>query len=303
MPSLTVTIEDNSPIISYSTGWRAGHSSDDKLANMYSQSSFTVTNVAGASASFSFNGTMIEIYGAKRGNHGLFQVKLDDVLYPPRTGSAPDPGVFQEPIFSVDDLALGLHTVTLTNQEDKFLDIDFVSITWDTIIGVNATGKLFTETYQDTSSSFTYLPSEGDWGANPKRLGSFSGGTGHATTQPGEGISLYGPIGPGGSPYSVQIDGLPMSIFTAKKEFFTPQTLLYHASSLGPGLHNLTLTFQPDAPQQMFAIDYATIFTETGLSNGKDTVSNPTVSNTTQVEKIGIHQMKRYAGFTGPEVF
>lgn len=35
MPSITLTIEDNSPIISYSTGWRAGHSADDELANLY----------------------------------------------------------------------------------------------------------------------------------------------------------------------------------------------------------------------------------------------------------------------------
>lgn len=98
------------------------------LPNRYSQSSFTVTNIEGASASFTFNGTGVEIYGAKRFNHGLFQVKLDNTPYPPSSGYAPDTGVFQEPIFSVGGLAPGLHTVTLINQEKKFLDIDFVGV-------------------------------------------------------------------------------------------------------------------------------------------------------------------------------
>lgn len=150
MPSFQITIENTSPIIYYSPGWRAGHSSDDSLANLYglhpcstddpglwtycllvpsnrySQSSFTVTNIQNAYASFTFNGTKVEIYGAKRSNHGLYQIKLDNTVYPPNSGSVPDPGIFQEPLFSVGDLAQGLHTVTLTNREGRYLDIDFV---------------------------------------------------------------------------------------------------------------------------------------------------------------------------------
>lgn len=94
--------------------------------NRYSQSSFTVTNVTNAFASFTFNGTGVEIYGAKRSNHGSYQVKLDNTVYPPSSGSVPDPGIFKEPLFSSSNLTQGLHTVTLTNQEGLYLDIDFV---------------------------------------------------------------------------------------------------------------------------------------------------------------------------------
>lgn len=48
---------------------------------------------------------------------------------------------------------------------------------------------------------------------------------------------------------------------STNQEFYTPQSLLYHATSLGPGSHNLTLTYQPNAPEQTFAIDYAAVFT------------------------------------------
>jgi hypothetical protein len=144
-----ITIEDNSPIISYSAGWRAGHSLDDKLANLwiifsivfvntqdllptssppwyrYSQSSFTATTVDGASAIFTFNGTDVEIFGARRENHGSYHVKLDNTSYPPFSGNA-SPATFQQPLFTASNLNQGAHTVTLTNQGNTFLDIDFV---------------------------------------------------------------------------------------------------------------------------------------------------------------------------------
>lgn len=58
-----------------------------------------------------------------------------------------------------------------------------------------------------------------------------------------------------------------MSSFTAKNELYTPQALLYHATSLGPGTHKLTLTLQMNAPHQTFAIDYAAVFTTVAPSN------------------------------------
>jgi hypothetical protein len=84
---------------------------------------------------------------------------------------------------------------------------------------------------------------------------------------PGDGVSLYGPIGPSGSPYTVQVDDGPTRAFTTNKEFFAPQTLLYHTSSLGSGTHNLTLICQPNSAQA-FAIDFATVFTTKAPSNG-----------------------------------
>lgn len=100
------------------------------IPNSYSQTSFTATNIAGAVASFTFNGTGVQIFGAKRGNHGEYQIKVDDSLFPPVSGKATDPGLFQQPLFSTTGLNQGLHLVTLTNQENAFVDIDFVRLRW-----------------------------------------------------------------------------------------------------------------------------------------------------------------------------
>ncbi|KAF9462269.1 hypothetical protein BDZ94DRAFT_1166160 [Collybia nuda] len=269
MPSLTTTIEDTSPLISYSPEWTAGSSADNE-ASRYSQSSFTLTSTSGAVASFAFNGTGVQIFGAKRGNHGSFQVKVDDTLFPSISGNAADPGLYQQQLFSTTTLNQGLHVVTLTNQEKAFVDIDF--ITWQTNMGTEA-DKIFVNTFQDTDPSFTYLPDGPDWSTNPDKIGSFMGGSGHTTSTPGASftytfkvcspnrVSLFGPVSPDGSMYSVQVDGGRVQKFAANKTSYVPQTLLYHADSLGSGEHHLKLSVQPVSAGQVFAIDYATVLT------------------------------------------
>jgi hypothetical protein len=74
-------------------------------------------------------------------------------------------------------------------------------------------------------------------------------------------VSLYGPVGPGSSPYSVQLDGGSPANYGGEKQFYTPNILLYHADDLGPGRHTLKLLCQPSAPGQIFSIDYANVFT------------------------------------------
>ena len=94
----------------------------------YSQRSFTVTDQPGETVSFSFNGTGVEVFGAKRGNHGLYRVTVDGRLQPTGNGHANDPGEFQTPLFSLKDLNQGFHQLIMTNQESLYLDIDFVGL-------------------------------------------------------------------------------------------------------------------------------------------------------------------------------
>ena len=83
-----------------------------------------VTNVAKANVSFSFYGTGVQIYGAKREQHGQFQITIDELVYTPQDGASVTP-VFQTALFSTVALNEGYHTVTMTNL-GAGLDIDFV---------------------------------------------------------------------------------------------------------------------------------------------------------------------------------
>ncbi|KAJ7703226.1 hypothetical protein B0H17DRAFT_1042349 [Mycena rosella] len=296
MPQFNTTIEDYSPVINYSqfgTDWRAGTSADSS-ADLYSDSSFTVTQADGAQASFTFNGTSFTIFGSKRENHGFIQVQINGISYPPTSTQASDPGQFQVPLFSSPSLVQGLHTVTLTNQGTTFADIDF--ITWQSSIGAEDE-QLLVNTVQDSDESFVYTPAN-SWGTNlPSTIGHILGAPASAATAspgafmtytfqvsqndllpitrcPGDGVSLYGPVGPDGSPFTASVDGGVVFNSTANKQFYRPQVLLYSATNLGPGEHVVKMEYQPAQTGQIFAIDYANVYTTpslkpaSGLPNG-----------------------------------
>lgn len=94
----------------------------------YSQSSFTLSQSANATMSFTFFGTSVGIYGAKRGNHGPYQVQVDNQQFPAVNGSS-SPDAFNQTLFSTSGLQKGLHTVTLTNGANTYLDVDYVRLT------------------------------------------------------------------------------------------------------------------------------------------------------------------------------
>ncbi|KAF9071661.1 hypothetical protein BDP27DRAFT_1218709 [Rhodocollybia butyracea] len=266
MPLFTTTIEDFSPAISYSSDWAQGSSQSDVLTSSYSASSFFASNVTGGTASFTFNGTGVQLFGSKRQNHGPYQVTLDGQTFPVSSGQSNDP-IFQTLLFSNTGLPQGEHTVMLQNQgtSAQFVDLDF--ITWYGNIG-QSNEQLSVDTVEDNHASFVYSP-DGAWTDNPSNLGFFHGSTGHSTTTPGasftytfqvwDGVSLFGPVGPGYSSFSVQLNGVSQE-FTAQKSRNASQVMLYHVDSLGPGQHTLEVLVQPSATGQALAIDYAEVF-------------------------------------------
>ncbi len=150
------------------------------------------TTAQNASMTFKYIGTDVQLYGAQRGNHGRYQVTLDNFTYSPQSGYAPDPGNFQVVLFESHDVQQGNHTVTITNVDnDKWLDIDFVrsspyltaktlnhysfQVTWNSTFG-DPEAALGVTAVDDGDSGFQY--SAGDWTINPPNLGKYFSGTG-----------------------------------------------------------------------------------------------------------------------------
>lgn len=219
--------------------------------------------------SFTFFGTSVGIYGAKRGNHGPYQVQVDNQQFPAGNGVA-SPDAFNQTLFSTS-LQKGVHTVTLTNGANTYLDVDYIS--WQTSVG-NDDEALIVNTYKDSHPSFSYSPAS-SWGT-PDFVSSFSGSTGHATTSPGafaeftfagDAVGLYGPVGPNGvSVFSAQVDGGTPTNSTTNKQFYRPQQLLYYAGNLGRGGHTLKIQFGSSSGSgQALAIDYAEVYTTPSL--------------------------------------
>ena len=91
---------------------------------------FTLTTMCHASATFTFTGTKIWIFGAKRGNHGLYNITLDGTVYTNNGFSNEEE--FQQVLFTTDSDLDGTkpHTVSITNWPTdamkKYLDVDSV---------------------------------------------------------------------------------------------------------------------------------------------------------------------------------
>ena len=96
------------------------------FVDSYYLATFTTNNVTDGSVTFSFNGTSIWLYGAKRSNHGSFVVQVDSQTYANLNGEGNN--VFQQPLFNTTGLGQGMHTVKLTNTAtgSLYVDIDMV---------------------------------------------------------------------------------------------------------------------------------------------------------------------------------
>ncbi|KAI6099321.1 hypothetical protein EDD16DRAFT_1497733 [Pisolithus croceorrhizus] len=269
MPLVTNLIDDKSPLIHYDSTWLPGNSWDDYDADQYYLGTFTTNNVTNGQASFSFNGTGVWVYGAKRPNHALYySVQLDDITFGPYNG-VPPYNEFMQPIFNDSGFAQEMHTLTLTNQGEEGTYVDIDLIVWQSEVG-NADQQLITETIQDTDPRFQYQKSA--WSSTPSDANFYSNGTGHYTevegatvtltfTVGGEMVTLFGATGTSNGPYSVQLDGGEATRYngTAFLPFYG--VALFHADNLGSSQHELTLTNTPSVTGQQLSIDYALVST------------------------------------------
>ncbi|KAF9568213.1 hypothetical protein CPC08DRAFT_679812 [Agrocybe pediades] len=267
MPNFSITVEDTSPLLRYSSNWQAG-SSGDNLLDQYSQKSFMVTQKQGEAMSFDYYGTSVVVYGAKRFNHGTYSAQLDGGPVSSSTGLSKD-ALFNQVMYQ-GNASLGMHSLTITNGENQFFDVDY--ITFQTNVGKDDE-ELIVQTFQDNHPSFTYTPSS-SWKNPTDRLGWFSGGTGHVTTDPaavakllfqGDAIALYGSVGPSATDkYSVQIDGKSASTFSAKQQFYRAQEVLFYAGNLGQGNHTLQVQITSSTLGEL-GIDYADVYSTASM--------------------------------------
>ncbi|KIL63932.1 hypothetical protein M378DRAFT_163893 [Amanita muscaria Koide BX008] len=286
MPNLTITIEDNSPLLSYDTNWYFG-ASDDNNTSLYLESNFMRVSKGGAKMTFRYTGTDVAAYGAKRGNHGRYQVAIDSTSFDPVSGAASGNGIYQALLFQSQGIKQGAHTFTITNLDDtQFLDIDFM--TWNLTWG-DPTAPLSISSIDDADPGWEW--SGTDWSTSPSLVGRWYGATGHMTTNfgatakmtfNGDAISLFGPVNTTGAQYSIAIDGgAPTTYDSSRTQSF--QTMLFHGNNLGSGSHTLAFTCQANSLQSC-GIDYAQVYsaansTSSGSSSGSSS-ANPTVTVT-----------------------
>ncbi|KZT29955.1 hypothetical protein NEOLEDRAFT_1127866 [Neolentinus lepideus HHB14362 ss-1] len=264
MSVLTTTIDNVDPLINYSPSnqWPEGArdtAGDPYFARYSNGGTFTLTTTNGAYAEFTFNGTDVTIFGAKRSNHGLYSITLDNASVGTFNGSSNDPVGVWGPLYTVNGLAQGSHTVRITHAGNtgQYLDVDYITF--------NSSITSHLSTVDDTDYSSFIYPSTAQWSTSVANASQYNASTGHITCLgggtafyifQGDAVQLYGVVGPNMGQYEVSVDGGPASQYNAQKQYFAADTMLYAGSSLGSGQHNLSIV-NVEGQSGCLSVDYA----------------------------------------------
>ncbi|KAK0435156.1 hypothetical protein EV421DRAFT_1908827 [Armillaria borealis] len=267
MFKLHTTIDDSSPLIIYSPAgyWAQGSMAEDPELTKFWRESYTYTWNAGASASFTFNGTGIKILGTTRSPNGSYTVNLDgqsNIL----DATAPDPMEYQaDVVFNVTGLQQKQHTVTVTNA-DASVYIDCIH--WWGTVGSGELQNRTSELNDDTDSKFLWHPADA-WSNPPSNISQFRrrnwtlyiSGRGISQLQLlSDAISVFGTSGPQNGNYTVRLDDIVSWPFSAKRATYETRVLLFQADNLGGGAHTLSLVNGDEGG--LLEIDYALSYTD-----------------------------------------
>ena len=124
-------VDDSSPLISYTGGW-ADTPLEDSLAQSYLAHSLHTSSAPGATATFTFNGTGIWLYGGRRPNYGAFKLAVDGRTVMEGKASASNNAVGQL-LGGATSLGMGQHTAVLTVSGTGPVDLD--NLIFETHIG------------------------------------------------------------------------------------------------------------------------------------------------------------------------
>ncbi|KAI0630101.1 hypothetical protein C8Q77DRAFT_240827 [Trametes polyzona] len=119
-----VTIDDSSSLILYdpSDSWTSPSGSD---AGAYANSTAHTSSVSGATAKFTFTGTGVWLYGAKKPGYGSYILVVDNEVVSYSNAGASDAS-FRQLLGGVANLGVGEHVVTIMNGGSGPIDLDTI---------------------------------------------------------------------------------------------------------------------------------------------------------------------------------
>ncbi|PBK91430.1 hypothetical protein ARMGADRAFT_201061 [Armillaria gallica] len=273
MASLNLTVEDGSPLIFYSpAGAWTDSPNDDSFLPDYSGVSLHTTSMEGATATISFYGTGLTIYGGHRPTYGTYTVSLDGQGL--SKGNANDiQASTRQLLATASGLPNGNHTAVITNTGPA-IDIDYIDIECE----IGSSPELITTPFDDVDSHISYLPSESDWSINDKPA--FINGTLHFTNVTdasaslsfaGDAVALYGTVSPDHANIRVSVDGRETTLSGGSNGFVSslhPGILLYFSNDLGPENHTITISADREPYTGPFVdIDAIIVYSSNGTNN------------------------------------
>ncbi|KAI1785762.1 hypothetical protein LXA43DRAFT_1099907 [Ganoderma leucocontextum] len=117
-------VDDSSPLLLFEPAGAWNHTAGHGT-NLYVNSTYSSTDVSGATCKFSFNGTGFWVTGAKKANYGQYLILLDDEVQQFSNATAPQT-LFGQVLGGASGLADGLHTVVFMAAGEGPVDVDAI---------------------------------------------------------------------------------------------------------------------------------------------------------------------------------
>ncbi|KAF8813846.1 hypothetical protein BYT27DRAFT_7180614 [Phlegmacium glaucopus] len=296
MASFNLTVEDSSPLITYSpAGSWIDTPADDVLATSYSGGSFHTTTTQGANATINFNGTGMWIFGGQRPNYGTFSFIVDEEFVTTGTAESTVPST-QQLLCAVSGLTNGPHTAVFSNTNGQPVDVD--SIVFESQVGGPGSAVAF-ETFDDSDAAIAYLPAPSAWQIrtaptffNDTLRSSQTPGASAIRSFSGEAVAIYGTVSPNHANVRVAIDGQSLILpggSGGQVSAVRPQVLLYYQNNLVPGQHTLVLSGDSTPPAgPSIDLDFIRAFAGTSSATMpiSVTTSNKSLSTGTMISAI-----------------
>lgn len=267
----TLTVEDSSPLITYAPAGSWSDSPNDPLLSAYSGGSYHATSSQGATATFSFVGSGITIFGGRRPNYGAYTVSIDGQNIQTGT-SQTSQDLTRQPLASASGLTYGSHTLVLTNTGGAPVDID--SIDFQTNGGPSGPIPVAKD-FDDSDPVMSYSPSPAAWQTNTR--GDFFGNTLHFTQTPGasasmkfsgQAVAVYGTVSPDHADMVLNIDAQEVTLQGGANGFASsvhPDVLLFYRGDLDGSEHTITMSAASQPGTGPFIdLDRVTVFTSSG---------------------------------------
>ncbi|CCM01927.1 uncharacterized protein FIBRA_04000 [Fibroporia radiculosa] len=284
MAALNVSLDDSSPLLSYSpsNAWLDA-SANDTLAPYYAYGSLHTTSVARAEVALTFNGTGFWLFGGLRPHYGTFIVSVDgtQILYGNASSTQP---VIDALLAGASGLKMGEHRVVLQNAGTGPIDLD--AVVFETSIGTTSRATVKETVIDNTSPNFKYGPSTSDWSMvtdpayfNNSLQYSFTQNAQASLTFSGDAVAVYGTVAPTHANYSITLDGKTSQQFNASDvSTIHAQTLLFFGQDLGPKEHTLIINGNPGKDAGRYVdVDFVTVYSVSGnTSTDASTVSSST---------------------------
>lgn len=255
-----VTVDDASPIVTYSGQWTDSVPGGD--TDNYKDNSYHSSNTS-SSATLLFTGTSVWLYGSQGPSHGTFSVTLDGTT---QTFDAFNTStVYQKALFTQGGLAVSRHNLTVTNTVQNgsrpWFYLDYFE--FETGLDDNVANQSFN--IDDSNSTISYSPPNA-WNTSNQDFSDYYDQTLHTSDTPGatisthfDGNALYilGGVDPTYGVMNVTIDGNATTIVNCSSSIFRNRTLLFYTSVFS-GRHSLTIEIPTNSTKRI-DLDYLTI--------------------------------------------